>query len=255
MKCKLALLIAAALLTVVSTARAQEHEPRQREPRLPTNAVKGWPARLGDKVIVIPDPEGFEEATSQFEVFKKRVETTEAPQNDVLAAHLPVSDCELLRKGLTPTYNHYTKVSVMRLGREIDVSRSAMAQIVDDFRKNLGAYLDPNGPVMKDLEKHLEQGLTNLDSKETKVDFNKPQQLGEFDMRLDVRSFLMLMGLTVNSGGAEQTIPMLATMSFVRAKDRMIFAYVFMKYRSKADIDTAKQFTTKWTDSIVSANK
>lgn len=256
MKFKFALLIA--LLTVVATVQAQEHQPRQpKTPALPSapSTSAGFPVRLGDKTIFIPDPEGFEEATSQFQAFKKRVETTEAPQNDTLGAHLPVSDCELLRQGLLPTYNLYTKVSVMKIARELDVSAGEMAAIVDDFRKNLSAYLDPNGPAMKQLDKHLEQGLTNLDSKETKIDFNKPQQLGEFDMRIDVRSFLMLMAFTINSGGTEQTQPMLATTSFVRVKDRVIFAYTFMKYKSKADMDTIKQFTTKWTDSIVAANK
>ncbi|HSK28943.1 MAG TPA: hypothetical protein VLA17_03185, partial [Candidatus Limnocylindria bacterium] len=60
--------------------------------------------------------------------------------------------------------------------------------------------------------------------------------------------------LTINSGGTEQTLPMLSAVSFVRVKNRVIFAYTFMKYRSKADIETIKQFTTKWTESIVSAN-
>lgn len=247
MKVKPASLIVVALLTVVATARAQNHETRQQPT---TTSVK-----LGGKVILIPDPEGFEEATSKFETFKKRVETTEVPQNDVLAAHLSVSDCELLSKGLTPTYNHYTKVSVLKLARELDVSAGEMAAIVDDYKKNLGAYMDPDGPTMKQLDKHLEKGLGDLTSKETKVDFSKPQQLGEFDMRIDVRSFLMLMSLTVNSGGTEQTQPMLATTSFVRVKDRVIFVYSFMKYKGRADIDTIKQFTTRWTDSIVAANK
>lgn len=253
MKFKLALLIA--LLTVVATVQAQEHEPRPPKTLSAASTHVGFPVRLGDRTIFIPDPEGFEEATSQFASFKRRVETTEAPQNDTLGAHLPLSDCELLRQGLLPTYNLYTKVSVMKIARELDVSAGEMAAIVDDFRKNLTSYLDPNGPAMKQLDKHLEQGLTNLDSKETKIDFNQPQQLGEFDMRIDVRSFLMLMAFTINSGGTEQTQPMLATTSFVRVKDRVIFAYTFMKYKSKADLDTIKQFTTKWTNSIVAANK
>jgi hypothetical protein len=28
-----------------------------------------------------------------------------------------------------------------------------------------------------------------------------------------------------------------------------------MKYRSNADLDTIKQFTTKWTSSIIAANR
>ena len=31
--------------------------------------------------------------------------------------------------------------------------------------------------------------------------------------------------------------------------------YVYMKYRSNADMDAIKSFTTKWTTSIVAANQ
>jgi hypothetical protein len=250
MKFKLTLLTAIALLTVVATARAQEHQPS-----LPKGAVIGMPVRLGDKVILIPEPEGFEEATSQFESFKARTETTEAPQNDVLAAHLPAGDCELLRKGSTLTYNFFTKVSVMKTVRELPISPAEMAAGVDDYRKHVGAYLDPDGPMLKELEKRIEAGLTRLDAKETKIDFGKPQQLGEFEIRPDLNSFLMLITLKSNSGGTEQTIPMLATTSFVRVKERVIFVYCFMKYGSQADIDKIKKFATKWTNSILEANR
>jgi hypothetical protein len=251
MKVRPALLIAAALLTAVAAAQAQEHESRQSK----TSPAKTSSVQLGDKVILIPDPEGFEEGTSQFESFKKRMIATEAPQNDMLLAHLPVADCELLRKGSSPTYSHFSKVSVFRVGREMTLSRAAMAVGVEDFRKNVYVYLDPNGSTQQNLEKHVERNLSQLDSKETKVDLSKPQLLGEFDVRPDVNSFLMLMTYSVTSAGAEWTEPKLVTVSFVRVKERVIFVYSFLKYRSKADVDTAKQFSTKWTTSILAANQ
>lgn len=183
------------------------------------------------------------------------MEATEASQNDMLLAHLPVSDCELFRKGSNPTYNHYTKVSVLRAGREMTVSRAMMQQLVENLRKNFGSYLDPNGSAMKDLERKVGQGLSELDSKQTTVDFNKPQQLGEFDSRPDINSFLTLVTVTVNAEGTVQKVPVLATTSIVRLKERILFVYTFMKYRSNADINTLKGFATKWTTSILAANR
>lgn len=240
-------LIAAVIVCLFGAAvQAQDHEARQ---------AKSSSVRLGNKTILIPDPEGFQEATSQFESFKARVEATEAPQNDALLSHLPVSDCELIRKGLNATYNHYTKVSVLKVARELTASRALLAEAVDDFRKNVGTFLDPNGEAMKKFERHVEQGLSRLDSRETKVDFSKPQLLGEFDVRPDVNSFLILMAFTINSGGSERTVPVLATTTFVRVRERIIFVYVYKKYESNADMDTIKRFTTKWTTSIVAANR
>src|ERR1700687_372124 len=44
--------------------------------------------RLGDKVVVIPSPDGFEEAASQFESAKNKMTVSEDPGNDMLAVHL-----------------------------------------------------------------------------------------------------------------------------------------------------------------------
>lgn len=240
-------LIAAVIVCLLSTTvQAQDHETRQ---------AKSSSVQLGNKTVLIPAPEGFEEATSQFESFKARVETTEAPQNDALLAHLPINDCELFRKGLPATFNHYTKISVLKAARELTASRTLLKEAVDDFRNNVGTFLDPNGAVMKKFERHIEQGLSRLDSIETKVDFSKPQFLGEFDVRPDVNSFLMLLTFTVSSGGSEQTMPVVATTTFVRVRERIIFVYAYMKYRSNADTEAIKRFTTKWTTSILAANR
>jgi len=237
-----------------AAVNAQDHEPR------PATTAAARPAKtssvqLGDKVISIPDPEGFEEGTAQFPDFKARMEATEAQQNDMLLAHLPVSDCELFRKGLNPTYNHYTKVSVLRAGRELTVSSALMRELVDNFRRNVGTFLDPNGSAMKELERKVGQGLSRLDAKETTIDFSRPQILGEFDTRPDVNSFLMLITVTVNVAGTEQSVLVLATTNIVRVKERILFVYAFMKYRANTDMETIKGFTTKWTSSILAANR
>jgi hypothetical protein len=233
---------------VATATQAQDHAPRQEKTK--TSSV-----RLGDKVILIPDPVGFEEATSQFPKYKDRVVATEGPDNDALLAHLLVADCELMRNGSPPKYEHYTKVSVLRAARELTVTSSMMTDAVASFRKNAGNYLDPNGPTMKSLAKKAERGLTEVDARETKLDFTQTQHLGEFGAMPDVHSFLLLMTVRVSAAGGQATVPMLASLSFVRVNQRIIYVYVFKRYRAEADIEEIKQFTTKWATEIVAANK
>jgi len=230
---------------IAIAAQAQEHAPR----RAKTSSV-----RLGNKVIVVPDPPGFEEALSQFPKYKERVLATEGPENDTLLAHLPVADCNLLRQGAQPNYSFYTKVSVLRAARDLPTSRGTLAEAAESFRKNAGTYLDPKGPTMKRLITRVEKGLSELDAKETDVDFTQPQNLGEFDVRPDINSFMLLMTVKVNSGGTEVSFPMLAALSFVRVNERIIYVYAFKKYRAEADIDELKQFASKWNSGIVAAN-
>ena len=130
-----------------------------------------------------------------------------------------------------------------------------MATVVDGFRKNVATLLDPTKATMQDFEKHLEEELSRVDSRETQLEFGKPQLLGEFDTRPDVASFLMLIRFKINSGTAQEVVNMLSTTSFVRVQERVIFVYAYRKYKAAGDIAALKQFTTKWTNSILAANR
>src|SRR5712664_753017 len=74
-------LISITTLLLVFSVSAQTHD------------AKTTSLQLGDKVVVIPDPEGFEEAASQFERIKKYMSDAEDPALDTLAIHLPIDDC------------------------------------------------------------------------------------------------------------------------------------------------------------------
>jgi hypothetical protein len=251
-------LAAAMLILCGAGAHAQTHEAKAaKTPTQPQTSAQPRTStvQLGDKIIVIPDPEGFEEAASQFANVKQRMTATEAPANDMLLTHMLVSDCDLLRRGAIPTYSQYTKVSVLRRARELSMTRPMMVSVVDAFRRNASTLLDPNTATMQDFEKRLEQELSRIDSNTTQLDFSKPELLGEFDTRPDVASFLMLMSFKVNSGSVEQIVHMLTTTSFVRVKERVIFVYAYRKYKGTGDIATLKQFTTEWTNSILAANR
>lgn len=224
------------------TAQAQSHE------------VKVFSVRVGDKVIVIPPPEGFEEATTQFEQIKSRFTVTEAPQNDMLAAHLSVADCNLLRSGQNALFGHYTKVSVLRAARDLSVSVPMFAEIVADFRKNGSTYLDMKSPKMQEIMKQWDRELTKLDSKDTKVGLSEPVNLGEFDTRSNVYSVMMRIELSYAAGSEQAKIPMLAGVTYLKVKDKVIFVYTYRRYQSQTDVETLRDFSIKWNNSILAAN-
>ena len=232
----------------INAAQAQEHESR------PSQRAKTSSVTLGNQVVLIPNPEGFEEATSQFEQVKQRFSLTEAPENDMLFVHLPSSDCELLRKGSNPTYDLYTKVSVLRTSRTMVVSSPMMAAAVQELRTQAATLLDPNGPKMEEMERLVEKGLSHVNSQQTKIEFDKPQILGVVDNQPNVFSLLTLLTIKANVEGTDITIPMLTTVNYVRVKERLIFVYTFRRFQSKADVEPLKAFTKKWTTSILAAN-
>ena len=144
---KSTLLIAAAILfcaAVVAPAQSDE-------------AAKSSSVKLGDKVIVIPNPEGFEEAISQFESTKRFFVAMASPDGDMLLAHLSTSDCELLRNKSRPAVNLWTTVFVTKAERELTRTNADMAGFVAAFRKNGATLFDPDGPALKSMMEKADQ--------------------------------------------------------------------------------------------------
>ena len=137
---KSVLLIALVFVFGVGT-RAHEHETKV-SPAAPARAGSSSSSvRLGDKLVVITSPAGFEEAGSQCPKFKELLIATEDPSNDVLFGHLSPSDCQALRNGGQATMNLYTKVSVLRSAHEQAISSADIAAIAVEIRKNGAAIL------------------------------------------------------------------------------------------------------------------
>jgi hypothetical protein len=240
---RLPLSLASALVFVVGVvAHAQDHQTNATKP---TSSLSSS-VQLGEKVVVIPTPAGYEEATSQFKKIKDRFSATEAPENDMLLVHMLAADCELMRQGSNATFSQYTKVSVLRQARALTVTSAMMAAAVEELRAQAVKFPDPN---------NLERALSNLNSKQTTIDFGKPEVLGEFNVAPNVFSLLMLLNVKLNQAGVEgKPTPMLMSVSYVRVKERIIFVYVYKHLESKADLEPLKAFTTNWTNAIVAAN-
>jgi len=209
---------------------------------------------LGNQVIAIPAPIGFEEAASQFESIKNHFTLTEAPGNDMLAVHLPHADCQKLRAGEFGPFNSYTKVSVRSDVRSVDYSAERFANLVAEFRKNGSQILDINSPTMKATLEHLGKGLTELRKQETQVDMSQPLNLGEFDTRPNVYSVMLLMNFKTQSSDGEASSLIAGGLSYVRVKQRLIYVYTYRKYESSSDVEALRDFTKQWIGQILAAN-
>jgi hypothetical protein len=258
MKLNRSTLAAAVLVAVCGIVVQAQPKQAQQKAVAPTASVQ-----LGDKVIVIPNPEGFEEGSSQFKEVKDRFLATESSQADFLLAHLPVSECRLLRNGGSLVLNSYTKISVSRALRAKAIFNPDMKAAIEDFRQNSGAVLDPDGPTMKSVMERAERGLTDLSSTPIGINLGATQNLGEFDVRPEVFSVMLLFTYNVDYNGTRSTVPMLCSMTFLKVQHRLLFVNVYRKISSLAALKTelkpsiaeVQQFTTKWVDEILAANE
>jgi hypothetical protein len=247
-----ALQVVALVVVAGGLVHAQTHE-----------AVAGSSVQLGDKVVVIPAPAGFEEASTQFKEVKDRFIATEAPINDFLLAHFPIDDCQALRNRKPIDLSRYTKVAVLKEFREKPFSDADMTATLTAFRTNGGALLDPDGPTMKRLLENASRNLSSLEGKQIDLGFNATENLGEFDVRPEVFSVMLLFTSRMDSGGTQSITQMLSSLSFLKVRERLVYVMVYRKISSPAALKTelkpsmveVKQFTTKWVNEILAANK
>ena len=236
------LLAATAVVILSATANSQEH------------SKKVFSVRLGNVEVVIPSPENFEEASSQFERVKESFTATESPSNDMVAVYLPASICEQYRQGKQPNLTFYTKVSVQKARRETPFSPGDLASVASEFRKNGVQVMDPKGTAMKAQLEHMEQALSNLNSQATNLDMSQPVNLGEFDVRPNVYGVLLLITFKVAAGSGTSVLPMLAGMNFIRVKNRLVYLFTYRLYQSQADVETLTSFSKKWNTMVLAAN-
>ena len=210
--------------------------------------------QLGNTVITIPAPRGFEEAASQFERIRDNFTQTEDPGNDMLAVHVPRGDCERLRRGEFGPLNFYTKISVLKVIRGVDYSADRFALLVTHFRKNGSQVLDMNSPRMKATVAHLNAGLSKLNKEQTQVELSQPVNLGEFDTRPNIYSVMLFLTFKTQTSEGERVVPIVAGLSYVRVKQRMIYVYTYRRYESTTDVETLRDFTKQWIGQILAAN-
>jgi hypothetical protein len=244
--------LAAIIFCIAAVAHAQSRE-----------AAKVSSVKLGDKVILIPDPEGSEEASSQFATIKQSLVSMESPNNDTLLVHLPVSDCERLRTGSSPKLLQYTKVAVPKNRRELTVTDEYMTGVVAAWRKKGAVAMDPDGPVTKALMERLSLRLSELTSKQIKFEINDTEILGEFDVRPDVYSTMILATYSKYKEGTQSIRTMVGSMTWLKVGPRLINVLIYRTLSSptalnaelKPTVIELKQFTTKWVNEILAANR
>ncbi|HWN08304.1 MAG TPA: hypothetical protein VNO50_03375 [Pyrinomonadaceae bacterium] len=219
-----------------------------------TRAVEGTIFQMGQQRITIPAPDGFEEASSQFKSIKDRFTVTEATGNEVLAVHLPKSDCDKLRSGVAIDLNFYTKISVRESVRASDLSPPQFARLISEFRGASSKIMDINSPETKTNLARMNRNLSELNQQEVKIDLSQPVNLGEFDTRPNIYSVMLLVNLKSKTADGDVVKVIVGSLSYVRVKQRLIYVYTYREYKSTNDIEVLRDFTKQWIGQILAAN-
>lgn len=206
---------------------------------------------LGNRKVRIPAPDGFTEISARFDLIAGRFRATEDPGNDFLGVHVPEPFVSKLKASQDIDLEFYTKISISKRARSIDLTPELFAGVVSHAEKNTESYLDPNGPLMKRLEANAGKGLTELFGKEVGVDVTGQRSLGVFEKSNKVFSEMIMLNMELYG----RKITTLYSSSFVYVNRRLIFVFVYKMAPKTDDVRMLRDFTKKWTAKIIAANK
>jgi hypothetical protein len=139
-------------------------------------------------------------------------------------------------------------VQVPRRAEYADVTPQAFDEGVKSMAATLGAVTTKTtGDIMDEMNARLKA----LGGKPLAVD--NPEMIGELFRKTDAVGWAMLMGITGKDSDATATMAM--AISLIRAKDRILFAYVYRAYESPESIDVLRKIADSWTNQILKENK
>ena len=207
--------------------------------------------QLGSRTVKIPAPEGFTEVSSRFDRVAARLIATEDPANDTLTSHVSNSMIPKLETTQDRDLEFYTKVSVSKRARTVDLTPAMFGSVVSAFEKNMDTYLDPNGSLLKRVEGNTGKSLSDLWGKDVNVQLNQPKHLGFFDKGENVLSSMMFVNVALN----DKKYSIISTTSLLNINQRLVFVYAYKMNPAETDVEMLRTFTKNWTAAILAANK
>ena len=216
---------------------------------IPNSAAQSFD--IDGRSIRLPAPEGFTEVLAKYKHFAPRFTWTESPELEMLAVHVPDRLIPLIAKRMDPDLDLFTKVSVSRSAKAIDMTPESFGDIVANLEKNFDTYLDPNGAIVAEMVKNADKGLDKYWKQETGTKISQPKNLGFFQKEPNLFSGMIMSNVEV----MERKRTMLSSVSLINLNKRLVFVYAYKVFSTEADIVTLRDFTKRWTAAILAANK
>jgi len=212
-----------------------------------TNQAKSYKA--GGTPISIPPP-----TTEFIEIGYDNREVMEifvAPDQRLLCGFLLKSDLPLLSKGDDDfILSQYAMVNVPRRGEFMDFKASDYKELADKMKENLGDVIDSSAKRADEESNHQ---LKSLGLDEVTISLDRIIKLGCLFSKQDAYGFGMI--LPVSKVGHSKEVVMGCAGAVIRARNRMLFIYLYTEYKNDKTVKWLRKTTKEWADSILKANK
>ncbi len=200
----------------------------------------------GGATIVVPSPaKDMAEVTEDLDREAVKVFVPSSNRlltSFVLSSELPIS------KMRGKVLSRYALVEIPLKAESMDCKPDDFKLVTDELKKGFG---DTIAATTKEVQEEFDHRLKQLHVDNLKMSFEKPVEIGVLFSKEDAYGF-GLMSLTSVAG---TSVKIAVACTFVRAKERLIFCYLYAKYKDDDTIKALRKTSEQWADAILLANK
>lgn len=210
---------------------------------------------VGGTMINVPSPTGFHEISDLSPETRKRAETMTPPQNRLVAVFVSEADLRRIMKSDAPEFGRYMFLQVFRDLENRNISRSQFQQLGTQIKQQQNTL----STKLKDKANSFIEGAADKLSKDSAISLSLKRgekvPLDVFLEQSNAVGFAMLAKYQVSAEGEKFDHVVVSGTSFIRVKQKVLYAYVYSTYESQEDLRWTQLVSRKWVNNILESNK
>ncbi|MDD4202171.1 MAG: hypothetical protein PHQ52_01760 [Candidatus Omnitrophica bacterium] len=178
---------------------------------------------------------------------REQMEIFVIPQNRLLSAYMIPSEIPRFSSGEENfVLSKSAAIQVFRQGEYQAFGESDFNELVEYEKSAAGAELSS---IATDTEAEMNRRMDSLNLEQVKI--NTPLDLGALFSKPNAYSF----GMIVKYSDNVKTWTTVIATTYIRVRDRLLFAYVTATYKDSETIAMVSKVSEEWADAIIAANQ
>jgi hypothetical protein len=216
-------------------------------------SAEGKQITVGDTAITLPQMEGFTELYGQNPNFDQLVEQFVPQGNRMLAVYASAADIAAMNADPQAGLKKY--ILVQTNAQPLVVNNLGDFNVVkEDFANQIGSGAWQDDKSVHDAVDKASGYLRSQSDPQAELKIGDTRYLGKIADSADALSVMMLTNYGVTTPKGEVSYPVVAGISVLKLKSRVVILFVYSNYGGEADIDFVSRNTKKFISQAVSLN-
>lgn len=208
---------------------------------------------IGDTALILPQMEGFQEVYGKDPAFDKIVDHFVPEGNRLLAVYLSDADAAAIKSAPQAGLKKY--VLVQANAQDISLAKDSDFQSVkEEFANQIGSGSWQDDKTVNDAVDNLSGYVQEQLKQPAELKIGDTRYLGKIADTDDALAVMMLANYGVTTEQGTQSYPVIAGLSVLKLKSRVVLLFVYSNYLGGADVNFVTQTLRKFIAETVAAN-